>query len=879
MELKLSTKVFPALIDSGASVSLIEEELVNKQQIKEKQIELGTASVDGRLLAVGTTDIEVKLGSHTFVHKFIVVKKLGLRDTKIILGLDAVKHQGISVLSEKGVITVKVKGETIPWLGEQGENTSIGIIGDKDEMFVASQENIVIPPNSSQFMPIFLGKKGLKNFNEGDVVCVQPLGHLLNHTQGTSVTQIREGAFRLQLINPKDEPVRIRTGTNICSVTREIQIAEINTVQLENNVERIEALKAEAVKNTPKEFKQIISDIIECYSNTFVLSNEATGECPVLPFRIETKDETPIHVRPYRIPHKYEQEVKQQIQKMEKEGIIEKAGSPWQSPVVVVKKKDGSARICVDYRKLNAITVADTYPLPQIEEILVKIRNSKFFSTLDLKSGYHQIVVRKEDRPKTSFAVADQSFQFRKMPFGARNAPSHFSRVIQCVLAGALEFACLVYLDDIIILGHDLKSHVANMIRVLDALKKYNLRVHLLKCQFFQKQVVFLGHLVSANGVQPLHDKLAAIRNYPTPKSCKEVSSFLGCSSYYRRFIKDYAKIARPLDALRRTVSNNKFKWEQEHQDAFDALKTAITSDAILVYPDFTKEFLVTADASKNGIGGVVSQITDGRDRPIGFCSRALKTAEVNYSVLEKEALAILFTLERHKYILLGYPVRILSDHEPLTYLFKKADVSGRQARWIQRLSEFHIVDLQFKRGANNVVADALSRNIAVVTRSKFSKNNIESGSDKTRRQEQKGDLCNSEVNESTKVDVNEQDITNSGRTFERNCMFEGDSAVPGWEIEELIEAQKAHPLWREVRAFVRKEKDEIPAKLRLHKDQFTIESDVLYLTDKKRDNIVVYRAVLPDCFIKDALQIVHDCPLAGHRGIKSTLYKAREQV
>ena len=278
------------------------------------------------------------------------------------------------------------------------------------------------------------------------------------------------------------------------------------------------------------------------------------------------------------------------------------------------------------------------------------------------------------------------------------------------ILSNLINSAVLVYLDDLIILGTTPQEHADNLIKVFDVLSKHNLKVNLKKCSFFQTSVEFLGHVVRREGIKLLFDKVQAIREFPRPRSPKEVSSFLGLVGYYRKFIRDFARISGPLDALRKA---DKFKWTKEAEAAFEELRRKLTSDDLLVYPRFDRPFLVTCDASNTALGGVVSQLDDAnRERPIIFCSRALKGAKKNYSALDREALAIRFVLSRNRFYSLGYPIRILSDHKPLKPIFNNSDLNSRQSRWVEELLEYDICGFEYVPGHVNHVADALSRSV-----------------------------------------------------------------------------------------------------------------------------------------------------------------------
>ncbi|XP_047025498.1 uncharacterized protein LOC124634121, partial [Helicoverpa zea] len=392
--------------------------------------------------------------------------------------------------------------------------------------------------------------------------------------------------------------------------------------------------------------------------------------------------------------------------------IIIPSNSPWSSPIWVVPKKlDASGqrkwRVVIDYRKLNDITIGETYPIPQITEILDQLGKSQYFTTLDLASGFHQIPIAAEDAPKTAFSVPQGHFEFTRMPFGLKNAPSTFQKLMNTCLSGLQGSRCFVYLDDIVVYSPDLASHIQNLSAVFEKLRTYNLKLQPDKCEFLCKEVAYLGHLINNDGVQPNPEKIKAITEFPIPKSPKDIKSFLGLVSYYRRFIPDFSKLAKPLTSLLKKDAS--FKWHNEQQLAFETLQNKLTTSPILAYPDFSQPFLLTCDASNFAISAILSQGQIGKDRPIAFASRTLNKAECNYSVTEKECLAIIFGTKAFRPYLYGRKFTIVTDHKPLQWLFNCKDPGSRLVRWRLKLEEFDY-NIIHKKGKINTNADALSR-------------------------------------------------------------------------------------------------------------------------------------------------------------------------
>lgn len=448
--------------------------------------------------------------------------------------------------------------------------------------------------------------------------------------------------------------------------------------------------------------------------------------------RIRLQEDKPFRERSRRVPLGDLDDLREQLNELQRTKVIKESRSPYASPIVLVRKKNGSIRLCIDYRTLNRRTIPDQYATPRIEDALQCLSGAKWFSVLDLRSGYHQIPMHPDDKEKTAFICPLGFFEFNRMPQGLTGAPATFQRLMEKTVGDMNLIEVLVYLDDIIVFGKTLEEHEQRLEKVLKRLHEEGLKLSLEKCQFCLPSVTYLGHVVSAEGVSTDPRKLEAVTSWPRPRTVTEVRSFLGFCSYYRRFVEGFARIAKPLNELlqngetkveqktpsqsspvlgqRKAHESVQEEWTDRCESAFKKLKESLTRAPVLAYADPKKPYELHVDASREGLGGVLYQEHDGLLRPVAYVSRSLTPSEKNYPTHKLEFLALKWAVvDKLKDYLYGAEFVIKTDNNPLTYILTTAKLDATGHRWLAALSGFRF-SLKYRPGVNNRDADALSR-------------------------------------------------------------------------------------------------------------------------------------------------------------------------
>ena len=411
----------------------------------------------------------------------------------------------------------------------------------------------------------------------------------------------------------------------------------------------------------------------------------------------------------YRASPEETKELQRQVQELMDKGYVRESISPCAVPVILVPKKDGTWRMCVDCRAINQITVKYRHPIPRLDDMLDELYGACFFSKIDLRSGYHQIRMKEGDEWKTAFKTKYGLYEWLVMPFGLSNAPSTFMRLMNHVLRKYLGKFVVVYFDDILVFSRSLDEHVGHLRAVFECLRVEHLYVNFKKCSFCSESTLFLGFVLSRRGLQVDDTKVKAIKEWPQPTTPTMVHSFLGLAGFYRRFVRGFSVIAAPLHEL--TKKNASFTWSDAHEDAFQSLKESLTNAPLLQLPDFTKTFELEVDASGHGIGGVLTQ----GGKPVAYFSEKLSGAELNYPTYDKELYALIRCLKTWQHYLWPKEFVIHSDHEALKYLKSQARLNRRHARWVEFMETFPYV-VKYKKGKDNIIADALSRRYVLLS-------------------------------------------------------------------------------------------------------------------------------------------------------------------
>ncbi|XP_077560624.1 uncharacterized protein LOC144175419 [Haemaphysalis longicornis] len=490
-------------------------------------------------------------------------------------------------------------------------------------------------------------------------------------------------------------------------------VAAINTIE--------DGIEGEEIPFLPLQQQQSFKDV--CISNSLSSSqtqeaqqicedyreifSDLPGKTDLVECRLELTSTTPVHVRQYPLPFALEEVIEAEVQDMLRLGVIERSQSPYNAPLLPVKKPDNTIRPCVDYRELNKLLVSDSEPIPRIDVLLARVGPKKFFSKFDFTKGYWQVPMAPDSREKTAFSTKSGLYQFKYMPFGIKTAPAVYARLMRRVFEGVENV--YHYFDDVLVATETWPDHIIALKEVFQRIQAAKLTVKPKKCEIGPPTVTFLGHKVGDGMVQPMDKTLDKILGSKRPQTKKEVRSFLGLTGYYRDFIPDYAKIAKPLTELTRKGAKNVIDWNDDNERAFCTLKQNLSSAPILRAADTSKQFVLRTDASDKCLGAVLLQEYNGQLHPVSYASRMLSPRESRYSTVERECLALLWAVRKHNIYLYGKEFILQTDHQPLQYLQTAKHLNNRVLRWSLYLQEYSFT-VHYIKGCENVGADFMSR-------------------------------------------------------------------------------------------------------------------------------------------------------------------------
>jgi transposase InsO family protein len=573
-------------------------------------------------------------------------------------------------------------------------------------------EDIVVPPSSEMEVSTYLQCKTLNCAKDtsGSTWIAEPRVAQPGVVTARAVVPDRVVDIPMRVININSQPAALKKGCLMAEL-HPAEIIEANPVTNQADSESLPSVLEELVdKVDPSVPESVVRDLQELlieYQSAFSIGPDDLGRTDLVVHTIDTGDAPPFRQPLRRHPIAYQAAVDEQLNELLNQGVIEPCRSPYASNLVLVRKKDNSIRCCVDYRQLNGQTRRDAYPLPRTDACLEAMSGAKFFSTLDMRSGYHQVELDVRDADKTAFICHRGQFRFRTMPFGLSNAGATFQRLMDILLSSLTFEMCLVYLDDCIIFSATPEQHLTRLRAVLQRITDCGMKLKASKCVLMQKSVHFLGHVISSEGIGTDPEKTRLVEQWPVPSNLSELRSFLGLTGYYRRHVEGYAKIASPLTEL--TKKGQRFVWSENCQRVFETLKLKLSSPPILAMPNDQGTFVLDTDASDKSIGAVLSQVQNDQERVIAYAGRCLNRAESNYCVTRKELLAIVYFTRYFRHYLVGKPFQLRTDHSALTWLNKTRDPIGQNARWLEQLGEFTFT-IQHRPGQRHGNADALSR-------------------------------------------------------------------------------------------------------------------------------------------------------------------------
>ena len=681
------------MVDTGADISLVKHSCISKNSVIDKSFITNISGIgSGTIASLGIIYGKLYVQNISLGFNFRVVNSSFPIPCDGILGLDFIKNFNCILDYQNKTDTLILRPFHYKYF--------LKIDMFKNHSCLMAKNTISLPARSEVIRKVYLNKE------ENDIFIPNQL-----ISEGIFIANsISEGRNTfVRIINTTDDNVTIDLPDIEYEPFENYETTSLPSDKPAHSSKIMEKLR----KNFPKFASKALENLCNQYIDIFALESDKITTNNFYKQKLRVKDDNPIYIKNYRTPYSQKDEIKKQIEKLQTDGIIEPSVSEYNSPILLVPKKslpgqsDKRWRLVVDYRQINKKLIADKYPLPRIDDILDQLGRAKYFSCLDLMSGFHQIELDENSRDLTSFSTNEGSFRFTRLPYGIKVAPNSFQRMMSLAFSGLAPSQAFLYMDDLVVIGCSEKHMTKNLKDVFEMCRKHNLKLHPDKCNFFNHEVTFLGHKCTSNGILPDDSKYDIIKKYPTPKNGEEAKRFIAFCNYYRRFIPNFATYSRHLTYL--SKKNVTFCWTDKCEKSFNYFKNFLLYPKILQYPDFNKKFCITTDASKYACGAILSQERDGIQMPIAYASKAFTKGESNKSVIEQELTAIHWAITYFKPYVYGKRFLVKSDHRPLSYLFSLKNPSSKLIRMRLDLEEYDF-EIEYIRGQDNCGADALSR-------------------------------------------------------------------------------------------------------------------------------------------------------------------------
>lgn len=857
---------YNCLLDCGATVNLLSVDIFEQikcfKMLETPPIELKSLS-DTTLVSNDVLECDIVIGGKKFTTQFVISNACISPSFEVILGLNFLNY--FNFVLDTGKCTLRNNDVCVKWPFQRvypynyESNIQKDLIcDDNSNDFVNIQNDVklkckqvekpllgrvftktLIPPGAQKYVDIRVDNIH-NTFKIGDIILLEKNPNLLNSSImiARAVSILKDDNKCLALILNLDvKPLTLNKGMIVVQVVpiHEVSSVEnVNTVSDNSNCKQIDWEKCCNFNHLTEEQKSQVISLLNNYKSVFAQDITELGQCGIIQHEIHLTDPVPTRQKPYRVPYHLKNEMRKQINTLLEAGIIQPSKSSFAAPVLLVKKGDDSYRLVADLRKLNSKTVPDNFPLPNLNEMIDTLAGAKYFTTMDLTSGFHQMLLHPNSTHLTGITTEFGLFEYKRLPFGLRNASSSFQRLMSIVLDGLSDLQVGVYIDDICIAACSFQQHLHRLELVLQRLLAANLKVKPSKCAFLQFEISFLGHTVKEGKVLPDSKNLKSIKDALPPNSKKKVRSFLGLTGFYRKFIPNYSKIALPLTNLTKDKVN--FIWSEKEQEAFEMLKNYLISEPCLHLPDFARPFCIFTDASKYAIGCFLAQedpIT-GFPHPIAFASRKLNDAEISYATVEKECLSLVFSITHFKNYLYGAPFKVYSDQQCLSKVKNFKDPTSRIARWFLTLQQYDYT-IVYKPGRLNFMADYLSR--ATYPSDKIQKERVP------------------------------EEVHNINAQFDV-CSF---SVIP---IDELISKQNNDPFCKSIKSklasnFVFHRKS---PKYFLHDGLLVCKNENLSGRYKETTKLVV-----PQSLVQKILELNHDIDAVAHPGLCRTLKRIQK--